>query len=61
MTEKDRKLIERARKELWYIDWPEVSNMAKKADTEEARQILEQISKDYYRKEEAELDRWNGQ
>ena len=43
MTDKDSKLIEKA-EDVPVAEWPEVLDMAKEADTEEARRRLKQIA-----------------
>lgn len=43
MTENDIKLIEQARSAS-YLDWDLVSDLADKADTEEARREIKRIS-----------------
>lgn len=51
MTDKDKKLIEKARR-THYIDWHLVCDMEEQADTEEAREILHRIACSLYHREE---------
>ena len=51
MTEKDKKLIEKA-EQTNYIDWYLVSKMEEEAESEEAQQLLHSISSRLYHIEE---------
>ena len=55
MTDKDKKLIEQANK-LTDIFWSTAYRLAEEADTEEAKNELENIGKQLYAKEEAFAD-----
>ena len=51
MTKNDKQLIKNAN-HLYCVDWYLAEQMAKKADTEEAKKQLQDIAKRLYHKEE---------
>lgn len=51
MTDKDQKLIEKAKK-LSAVDWDYAYELAEQADTEEAKEILSNIGRLLYHREE---------
>ena len=59
MTDKDRKLIEKA-EQLNYLDWDKAFAMSEEADSEEAKIKLKQIGIRLHCREEAIADRLNG-
>lgn len=52
MTEKDKKLIEKAW-ETDYIEWSSIDELMEQADTEEAKEKLKSIRSFKYHQEEA--------
>lgn len=59
MTDKDKKLVEKARK-ISYTEWGYIDSLIEEADTEEAKRLLHSIQGYKYRIEEykSNSDRW---
>lgn len=51
MTDKDKQLIRQA-KDLSYTDWDKAFDLAKEADTKEAKEVLIKIGRDKHHIEE---------